>query len=217
MGRPGALLFDFNGTLSDDEPLVCRLFVELFAELGRPLSSDEYFERFAGHTDAEIVRSWLGPDFPDVDAIVDERIARYLTVAADGSTVPEAVREAVLYAAERAPVAVVSSAARAEIETVLEGAGLAGAIRAVVSIDDVSIAKPAAEPYERALDLLDRPEDAVAFEDTEVGVASALAAGLRCIAVLGTMGAERLRAAESVVPELEPVIVREVLGLPPGA
>ena len=51
------------------------------------------------------------------------------------------------------------------------------------------------------------------FEDTEVGVISALAAGLRCIAVLGTMGAERLRGAERVVPELEPAIVREALGL----
>jgi hypothetical protein len=30
------------------------------------------------------------------------------------------------------------------------------------------------------------------------------------------MSAERLRAAERIVPELEPVIVREALGLPPG-
>ena len=53
----------------------------------------------------------------------------------------------------------------------------------------------------------------LAFEDTEVGVISALAAGLRCIAVLGTMGADRLAAAERVVPELDAVIVSEVLGL----
>ena len=54
----------------------------------------------------------------------------------------------------------------------------------------------------------------LAFEDTEVGVVSALAAGLRCIAVLGTMSAERLRAAERVVPELDAAVVREALGLP---
>src|ERR671937_183773 len=124
MPRPEALLFDFNGTLSDDEPLVCRIFVELFAELGRPLSTEEYFARFTGHADDEIVRAWLGPDFPDVDAVVQERIARYLAAAADGSTVAGPVREAVRYAAERAAVAVVSSAARTELETVLSAAGL---------------------------------------------------------------------------------------------
>src|SRR5437762_10604351 len=93
-----AILFDFNGTLSDDEPLVCRIFVELFAELGRPLAPDEYFARFVGRTDDEIVRGWLGPDFPDVGAVLEERVERYIAVAADGSTVAVPVRQAVLYA-----------------------------------------------------------------------------------------------------------------------
>src|SRR2546423_14190205 len=93
MRRPDALLFDFNGTLSDDELLVCRIFVELFAELGRPLAPDDYFARFVGRTDDEIVRDWLGPEFPDVDAVVAERVERYLAAAADGSTVAAPVRE----------------------------------------------------------------------------------------------------------------------------
>src|SRR5207249_2313583 len=82
------------------------ILTELFAELGRPLTREVYFERFAGHTDDAIVRSWLGDDFPDVNAVVEERIARYLAAAADGSTVAKPAREAVLYAAERVPVAV---------------------------------------------------------------------------------------------------------------
>src|SRR5437660_1603033 len=36
MARPEALLFDFNGTISDDEPLVCQIFVELCADRVRP-------------------------------------------------------------------------------------------------------------------------------------------------------------------------------------
>src|SRR5947209_2711796 len=98
MDRPQALLFDFNGTLSDDELLCCRFFVELFAELGRPLSEAEYFARFAGHPDEEIVRVWLGPDFADPQAVIAERVARYVRAAADGSTVSEPVREALRYA-----------------------------------------------------------------------------------------------------------------------
>jgi beta-phosphoglucomutase len=208
---PDALLFDFNGTLSDDEPLVCSIFVDLFAELGRPLAREEYFERFAGHADDAIVRSWLGDDFPDVNAVVEERIARYLAAAADGSTVAEPAREAVRYAAERAAVAVVSSAVRAEIDAVLGGAGLADTITAIVSLDDVAERKPHPEPYERALDLLGRPAGAVAFEDTDVGIAAAQAAGLRCVGIATSLPPGRLAAAEEVVPELDLPLVRRLL------
>ncbi len=77
--------------------------------------------------------------------------------------------------------------------------------------------KPAPDGYAEAHRRLapDLPAgDVLAFEDTEVGVVSALGAGLRCIAVLGTMGAERLAAAERIVPSLDSEVVREVLGLP---
>src|SRR5581483_6298194 len=40
---PEAIIFDFNGTLSDDEPVMCEIFVSLFAEHGKPLSAQEYF------------------------------------------------------------------------------------------------------------------------------------------------------------------------------
>jgi beta-phosphoglucomutase-like phosphatase (HAD superfamily) len=33
-----AVAFDFNGTLSDDEPVLARVYSELFAELGHPLT-----------------------------------------------------------------------------------------------------------------------------------------------------------------------------------
>lgn len=212
MTPPEALLFDFNGTLSDDEPLVCSIFVGLFAELGRPIMREEYFTRFAGQTDDAIVRCWLGEDFPDLDAVVEERVARYLAAAADGSTVAEAAREAVLYAAEHVPVAVVSSAARAEIDAVLAGAGLAGTFEAIVSFEDVTERKPDPEPYEHALDLLGRPTGAVAFEDTDVGIASARAAGLRCIGIATSLPPERLAAAEEVVAELDLPLIRRLLG-----
>src|SRR5690348_4007314 len=63
---PEAIIFDFNGTLSDDEPLMCEIFAQLFAEHGRPLSAQEYFDELAGLSDPEIVRTWLGAGHPDV-------------------------------------------------------------------------------------------------------------------------------------------------------
>jgi beta-phosphoglucomutase len=64
----GALLFDFNGTLSDDEPILCEIWQEIFAERGRPLAREEYFARLAGLSDPEIAAAWLGDDRAGVEA-----------------------------------------------------------------------------------------------------------------------------------------------------
>lgn len=210
-----AVIFDFNGTLSNDEPILCDIFRELFADQGKPLSAEEYFDQLAGLSDPEIVRKWLGPAHPAVDDVIAERIARYRAAVSDGSTVPETVRQAVRYAAGRVPVAIVSGAARAEIEPVLTAAGLASVIQVVVSADDIREGKPDPESYLRALELLDddiHAGEVIVLEDTEAGIASAKAAGMRCIAVLGTLKPERLAAADEIVPAIDVALMRRLLG-----
>jgi len=208
------VIFDFNGTLSHDEPILLSIFQDLFAEYGRPLTAEEYFDHLAGLSDPEIVRTWLGADQPAVDEVIERRIERYRELAADGSTVPQQVREAVRYAAQRVPVAVVSGAARAEIEPVLEAAGLAN-IGVIVAAEDVPRGKPAPDGYLRALELLDdglTGPDVLVFEDAEAGITAAKAAGMQCIAVLGTLAPERLTAADEVVPVLDLALMCRVLG-----
>jgi beta-phosphoglucomutase len=207
-------MFDFNGTLSDDEHILFELLRDLFAERNRPLSEEVYFDRLAGLSDPEIVRMWLGEDHPDVEIVLSERIDRYRARVADGSTVSAAAREAVLYAAERVPVAVVSGAHRAEVEPVLAAAGLAGAVSVVVTVEDLERGKPDPEGYVRALELLDTKipaADVTVFEDTEAGVAAAKAAGMRCVAVLGTLAPERLALADELARALDVVAVRRAL------
>ena len=210
-----AVIFDLNGTLSNDEPILCEIFRRLFAEYGKPLSEETYYDRLAGHSDPEIVRMWLGADHPDVDKVIAQRTALYVAAVADGSSISEPVREAVRYTAGRVPVAVVSGAARAEIEPVLAAAGLAELINVVVSVDDVAAGKPDPESYLRALELLDgdlTAGDVLVLEDTDAGIAAAKTAGMRCVAVLGTLAPERLAAADEVVPQLDAELMRRLLG-----
>jgi beta-phosphoglucomutase-like phosphatase (HAD superfamily) len=207
-------MFDFNGTLSDDEPLLFAIFRELFAEQGRPLTEDEYYERLAGLSDPEIVRLWLGPDHPAVDSVIAERLSRYRARVADGSTISAAVREAVQEAAERVPVAVVSGALRDEVVPTLAAAGIADAVAAVVTSEDVERGKPHPDGYLLALELLDRkirPQGVTVFEDTEAGVAAAKAAGMRCVAIPGTHAPERLALADELAPALDVEAVRRAL------
>jgi beta-phosphoglucomutase len=210
-----AVVFDFNGTLSDDEPILCRIVCGLLAEHGCPATEREYYDELAGHTDEEIVRRRLGRDYPHVEEFVAERVARYCAAVSDGSTIGAGVRAAVRYAARRVPVAVVSGATRAEIEPQLESAGLAPLLQGIVAADDVAAGKPDPEGYLRALELLDggvAAEEVLAFEDTEAGVASAKAAGLRCVALTRTLGAARLAQADELIRELDVATIRRLLG-----
>lgn len=213
--RPRAVIFDFNGTLSHDEPILCEIFTELFAEHGKPLSAQEYFDQLAGLSDPEIVRTWLGRDHPDIDEVIEERIHRYRAAVADGSSIPRELREAVRYAAERVPLGIVSGAARDEIEPVIVAAGIADAFAAIVTSDDIEHGKPDPEGYGRALNLLDNgleARDVLVIEDTEAGVAAAKNAGMRCLAVLGTLAPERLRGADEVVERIDVALLQRLLG-----
>jgi beta-phosphoglucomutase len=208
-----AAIFDFNGTLSDDEPLLCEIFMNLFAEHGRPMSAREYFDRLAGLSDPEIVKTWLGEDHPDVQAVIDERVGRYGEAAADGSTVHEHVREAVRYAAERTLLGICSGAARNEIEPVVEAAGLAACFSAIITSDDVAHGKPDPEGYVKALTLLGAdPAGAIVFEDTEAGIASARAAGVgRVLAVRTTLEPDRLAGADELIDRIDVDLMRRLL------
>ena len=206
-----ALLLDFNGTLSDDEGVQCAIFRELFAEQGRPIGEQEYFDELAGRSDPEIVERWLGAGHPAAAEVLERRVQLFRERAGDGSTVPPHVREAVLRAAGRARLAIVSGAARSEVETVLEAAGL-DVFDVIVSAEDVARGKPDPEGYLLALEQLGvRAADAVAIEDAPPGITAAKAAGLHCVAVLGTAPPERLGEADEIASRLDSGLVDRLL------
>jgi beta-phosphoglucomutase-like phosphatase (HAD superfamily) len=112
----------------------------------------------------------------------------------------------------------VSGAARAEIEPVLEAAGIARLFTTVVTSDDVSHGKPHPQGYLIALRRLESTlpglaaGEVVVIEDTEAGVTAAKAAGMRCLGLVGTMPAVRLAAADEVIETIDLGLVRRLLG-----
>jgi beta-phosphoglucomutase-like phosphatase (HAD superfamily) len=207
-----AVIFDFNGTLSQDEPVLCRIYRELFAEYGKPISDGEYYERLSGLAEHTIAELCLGSGDPRIPAFIRERIDRYRLTVADGSTVTEPMRAAVGFAAEHARLAIVSGAAREEIVPVVAAAGLGQLFATVVADDDVDRGKPDPESYLLALEALGAAAgETLVFEDTEAGVAAAKAAGTRVIAVLGTQRRERLADADELVEAIDVALLRRLL------
>jgi beta-phosphoglucomutase len=215
MPAPRAVAFDFNGTLSRDEPIMYAIYRDIFGARGRPISEAEYYGQLAGLSEEAIIAGWLGVEDEELDELVAERVRRYLELASDGATVPVATRDALAYAAARVPVAVVSGAFRREIEPVLAAAGLTRHVRVLVAADDVERGKPHPEGYALTLALLGRnlrPEDVLAFEDTEAGVAAAKDAGLRCVGIRGTVAPDRLGRADELVDLIDVELMQRLLG-----
>lgn len=185
-------MLDFNGTLSNDEPVLARVYRELIPGL----TEDEYYARLAGHTDEHI--------FDGDERLISERVRRYNELVVDGSTVDDDVRAAVRYAAGRVPVALVSAALRDEIEPVLRASGLRDLFALVLSQDDVTRGKPDPQPYLLAAERLGlRAGELLVFEDTDVGVASAKRAGAYVVGLTRTVGAERMRGADELVERID--------------
>lgn len=212
MSAVRAVAFDFNGTLSDDEPVLCAVYRDLFAEQGRPLTEAEYYATLAGSSEEAIIGGWLEVDGDELAALVAERIRRYQELTADGRTIAEGTRKAVRYAGERLPVAAVSGAFRAEIEPVLRAAGIADVFTTFVTADDVTNGKPHPESYELLATRLGiAAGEVLVFEDTEAGVAAAVDAGCRCVAVRGTVAHERLARAEELVDAIDVPLLERLL------
>lgn len=216
---PRAVAVDFNGTLSDDEHLLERLFRERFAERGIAVEPGVYWRELAGLSDPEIAARGLAlgghaTDPALVEEIVAAKVAAYRAHVAVHPLVPAAAAAFVRAVAARVPVAVVSGAERAEVETVLEAAGLREAFAAVVCAEDVRRGKPDPEGYRLALTALGapRPADVVALEDSIPGLRAARAAGLRCLGVAGTADPAALAdEADGVVERLDEALAERLL------
>jgi HAD superfamily hydrolase (TIGR01509 family) len=116
-------------------------------------------------------------------------------------------REAVERVAERFPIGLASSSNREVIDLVLERMGVAGRFAATVSSEEVARGKPAPDVYlEAARRMGVDPAGAVAIEDSENGIRSAHAAGLRVLAIPNEHfppAPEALALADRVLADLD--------------
>lgn len=180
-----AVVFDLDGVLVDSEPVWEEVRRGLVEEYGGHWAEDGQ-ARLMGMSTREWARylsDELGVDLPPerVAELVIDRMAQRLT--RDPPLMPGA-SDAVRLLADRWPLGLASSSPRRLIDAVLAASGLARAFRVTVSTEEVARGKPAPDVYLAVVEGLGaRPPSCVAVEDSTNGLRSAMAAGLRAIAV----------------------------------
>jgi HAD superfamily hydrolase (TIGR01509 family) len=181
-GRFRAAVFDMDGLLLDTEPLWHDAERELLERHGDTFS-DADVEASHGRALVDTAAAYadrLGLPADTIEREIGEiMLAHYVA----GAPLHAGARELVDALEGRVALAVASNTSADLVRRALDATGLS-ALRVVVSGQDLGRPKPAPDVYIAAcLALGVAPADAIAFEDSPMGVQAALAAGLFVVGV----------------------------------
>jgi beta-phosphoglucomutase len=184
-----ALMFDLDGTLTDNMPLhrqAWRLFGEKY---GLEFTDEWFHENCSGKTSRHIITQFFGEVTPEQQqAFFTERFAFYQEIFRESGKEIEGLTP-FLHEVGKAGIklALVTSGSPPTRKLQLEKLGLENAFDVVIGSEDVKNTKPHPEPYllgARALRF--SPQRCVAFEDSPTGVLSASQADMGVVGVLST-------------------------------
>jgi HAD superfamily hydrolase (TIGR01509 family) len=179
-----AYLFDCDGTIADSMPVHYLAWQQALKEWGAVLPEDLFYA-WGGRPVAEIIadlNEQQGLSMP-VEVVAARREVLFQELLPTVSAVP-GVLEHIDEAHRRIPFAVVSGSTRESVTASLSALGLLDKFDVLVCAGDYSRAKPDPGAFLLAAELLRVPPgDCLVFEDTDLGIQAATAAGMAAVRV----------------------------------
>jgi HAD superfamily hydrolase (TIGR01509 family) len=217
LGRPAAIIFDFNGVIADDETPHFVAFQQALQEEGLVLSAEEYYGSYLGMDErtcvSALLRERTGANDPLREQRIHDRKASLFKAYTATHKPPlfPGVASFVAHAAERCRLAIATGGRREQVLFALEGTPIENHFELLVSAEDVQAGKPDPAIYQLALARLNalapgarilEPKDCLVIEDSLAGIHSAIKAGMKVLAVATTYPAHQLREADRVIHDL---------------
>ncbi|HET8546976.1 MAG TPA: HAD family phosphatase [Bryobacteraceae bacterium] len=184
-----ALIFDMDGVIVDSTAVHTESWRRYLGRHG--ITIEDIESRMLGRHNDEIVRDFFAATELTDEAVLHhgyekERLYRSLMAPRLADHLVPGAADFIRRHAHL-PLAVASNAEPANVDVLLEAAGIRHLFRAVINGHDVARPKPFPDIFLRAAELLSTaPADCVVFEDSAIGVAAARAAGMRVIGVTTT-------------------------------
>jgi HAD superfamily hydrolase (TIGR01509 family) len=184
-GRFQAYLFDCDGTIADSMPLHYIAWSKALSEWNCAFSK-ELFYAWGGMPVADIISALNvkhGLNMP-VEDVALRKEQLYFEILPQLKAVPE-VLEHIEARHGQIPFAVVSGSTRDSVTASLEALQLLDRFDTMVCAGDYTRSKPDPEPFLVAAQRLGiAPPDCLVFEDTDLGIQAARAAGMASVKIL---------------------------------
>ncbi len=183
-GEFRAYLFDCDGTIVDSMPLHYIAWKTALAEWNC-VYEESLFYSWGGKPTREIIadlNKMYELDMP-VEAVAVRKEELYFELLPRLQAIPE-VMEHIEAKQGRIPFAVVSGGRKDSVTRSLSTLGLLDRFDTIVGAEDYARAKPAPDSFLIAAERLGvSPADCLVFEDTDLGVDAAIAAGMAYVKV----------------------------------
>ncbi|MDF5725617.1 MAG: HAD family phosphatase [Rhizonema sp. PD37] len=179
-----ALIFDCDGTLADTLAVHFQTFVLAFEKFEAELPTAWYYER-TGLPAIKFIQAFNQSfGYAINEHVVDvERQRYFLDLIHQVQEVP-AVAEIARANYGKVPMAVASNGQRFLVESIIDAIKLRSLFNTIVTLDDVSMGKPAPDLFLLAAERMGvAPEDCIVYEDSDHGLEAARRARMRWIDV----------------------------------
>lgn len=187
-----AYLFDCDGTIADSMPLHYVAWTTALGEWGCHFAEDLFYQ-WGGKPAADIIRDLneiQRLDMPVLE-VATRKEKLYYELLPSLKAIPE-VLEHITAQEGKVRFAVVSGSRRESVKASLTALGLLDKFETIVAAGDYRNGKPHPEPFLTAAARLGvAPEHCLVFEDTDMGIESATAAGMASVKVPAPTGASR--------------------------
>lgn len=211
---PKAILFDFDGTLIDSEPIALKCLEE-FATQSRFKLTDEIVSLLAGSSYIDLFKkiSLVQPGLGNYEILLREYLKMLNAVFDREANLLPGVEVWLKRCASHSLLGLVSGSFKNQIVRTLERFNIRDQFAVIVTAEDVSTGKPAPDCYVGACERFGfQPHDFIVFEDSSIGIAAANAAGMFSVAVrAGNRGSQDFHAASHVIDSFATADLDEIL------
>jgi len=210
-----AVIFDFDGVITDSEILHLRAFNEVLADYRIEITTKDYYKDYLGLTDFDCFESLISEgrlkiSAGEIENLVEHKNQIFEKLAKGEGRIIEGVRDFLQMLKQNdIPMTICSGALLVEIELILEEAQLRSFFDVIVSAECVKKGKPNPEGFLLALQKMNKKrqspvlaDQCIVIEDSHWGLEAAKAAGMHTIAITNSYDAEQLAMAEKIITRL---------------
>jgi len=233
-----AVIFDFDGVITDSEILHLRAFNQALAQHNMEITKEDYYKDYLGLTDLDlfdllVAKSLLKADAREIANLAEQKKLAFEKLAKAESSIIKGVRDFLqMLKQNNIPMAICSGALLTEIELILEEGRLRSFFEVIVSAEQVKKGKPNPEGLLLTLQKLNRivspaqpvlskaegagiqnlilPNQCIVIEDSHWGLEAAKAAGMHTVAITNSYDANQLAMAEKVVTQLSELSIGDL-------